>query len=109
MVGPSLSPLRAEPVGTETGRTGVLVLHGAPVERALGSVRQRRDELDPIGYFEGGELAAAISQDRLRREAVVMGYHDGTHPFPVSWVGDGEYGRLRDTGTSGENGLDVLG
>jgi hypothetical protein len=88
---------------------GVPVFHGAPVECALGGVRQGSDDLDPVGYFERGQLAAAVPQDLLGRQVLVMTYDYGADALPERWVGDGEYGRLGDTATSGEGGLDVLG
>jgi hypothetical protein len=72
-------------------------------------MRQCSHDFEPVGYFEGGQPVAAVLQDLLGPEALTLHDHGGADSLPVGRVRDGEYGRLGDTGTPGENVLDVLG
>lgn len=85
-------------------------LHRRPVQPSFGRVRQSGDEFEPVGHLEGGQPVTAVLQDLLGSDALVRADdHGGADPLPVRRVGDGEHGRLADSGAAGEDVLDVLG
>src|ERR1700722_5335681 len=97
------------PVSATIDGTSVCVLDRAPIECALGGVRQGSDDLDPIGYFELGQLTAAGTQDLLCRGGIPVAYDYGADTLPIHRIGDGENGVLGYALATRENGFDVLG
>jgi hypothetical protein len=93
------------PSWTAIGRMAVLVVHPAPVECALGGVRQGGDDLDPIRLFEPGQLASAAPKDLFCGHGLRRGYDDGANPLPILRVRDGGNGCLGDTAATRENCL----
>ncbi len=71
-------------------------------------MRQGSDDLDPVGYFELGQLTAAAAQDLLCCNGIPVAYDYGADPLPIHRIRDSENSRLSDAAATRENGFDMF-